>query len=124
ASSPVSSTLPESAGSSPAMIRRIVLLPDPDGPSSATSWPEGTSNETSSTAWKATNRFARFLTAMPIPLSLRFVGFHPPADRLHADQQGKRDAGQEQAGSVGALGIEAVDPVVDVEGGRLGPAED
>ena len=29
ASSPVSSTVPESAGSSPAMIRRIVLLPDP-----------------------------------------------------------------------------------------------
>ena len=29
------------------MIRRIVLLPEPEGPSRATSWPAGTSNETS-----------------------------------------------------------------------------
>ena len=32
------------------MIRKIVLLPEPDGPSNATSCPAGTSNETSSTA--------------------------------------------------------------------------
>ncbi len=64
ASSPVSSTSPESAASSPAMIRRIVLLPEPDGPSSATSWPAGTSNETPSTAWNEPNRLRRFLTAM------------------------------------------------------------
>ena len=37
-------------GSSPATIRNVVVLPHPDGPSSVTSWPGRTSNETSSTA--------------------------------------------------------------------------
>ena len=46
------------------MIRRIVLLPEPEGPSSATSWPDGTSNETSSTAWKLPYRFDRWRTMM------------------------------------------------------------
>ena len=46
------------------MIRRIVLLPEPDGPSKATSWPAGTSNETSSTAWNVPYRFERWRTAM------------------------------------------------------------
>src|SRR6185312_14037769 len=53
-----------SAGSSPAMIRRIVLLPDPDGPSSATSCPDGTSNDTPSTAWNEPNRFERLRTTI------------------------------------------------------------
>ena len=42
------------------MIRRIVLLPEPEGPSKATSWPAGTSNETSVTAWN-------------VPISLREI---------------------------------------------------
>ena len=44
----------------PGDIRRIVLLPDPDGPSRATSCPAGTSNETPSTAWNEPNRFEGF----------------------------------------------------------------
>src|SRR5262245_60204847 len=44
-------TLPESAISRPALVRRIVLFPEPEGPNKATNWPAWTSNETSSTAW-------------------------------------------------------------------------
>src|SRR5512135_740335 len=174
------------------MIRKIVLLPEPDGPSKATSWPDGTSNETPSTAWNRPNRFARFFTTMPTsappdsslstprrscpppasarglaaagacptsnrprrvgrPLAMstappgpskgltnirtftlkiswdsfrRLVGLDALAEHLHADQHDERDAGQQQAGGVGPLDVEALDAVVDVEGGRLGPAED
>src|SRR5262249_20764357 len=52
------------------MILRIVLLPEPEGPSKATSCPAGTSNETSSTAWNDPNRFTRSLTRMLIGLGL------------------------------------------------------
>ena len=84
ASSPVSSTSPASAGSSPAMIRRIVLLPDPDGPSSATSCPAGTSNETPSTAWKS--RTASRDSGPRCPRSISFGSSHQsdgrPSDAL------------------------------------------
>src|SRR6266576_936300 len=101
------------------MIRRIVLLPDPDGPNSATSWPAGTSNVTPSTAWNRPNRFERFLTAMPTSKNLGLGGWAPPTsagktrwaaptlyirvlvridplpELFHADQHDEGDAGQE-----------------------------
>ena len=43
---------------------------------------------------------------------------------LHADQEHERDTRQEDARGVGALGVEALDAVVDVQRGRLGPAQD
>ena len=43
-------TRPPVTASSPATIRNVVVLPQPDGPSSVTSSPCATSNETSSTA--------------------------------------------------------------------------
>src|SRR3977135_2777733 len=42
--------LPPLGSSSPATMRRVVVLPQPDGPSSVTSSPCATLNETSSTA--------------------------------------------------------------------------
>ena len=45
------------------------------------------------------------------------------ADGVHADQQDERDRRQHQAGGVGPFGVEALDAVVDVEGGRLGLAD-
>ena len=48
ASSPWNSTLPVSGTSSPAMMRSSVVLPEPDGPSSATSSPAGMSRFRSS----------------------------------------------------------------------------
>ena len=45
-SSPSNCTTPESAISNPAIIRKSVVLPEPDGPSSATSRPRGISRST------------------------------------------------------------------------------
>src|SRR5262245_894489 len=47
------------------MIRSTVLLPPPLGPSSATSSPLGTSNETLSTTLVAPNDFSRSRTTIP-----------------------------------------------------------
>ncbi len=49
-SSPPIRIRPSLGSSSPAIIRRIVVLPQPDGPSSVTSVPGATVNETSLTA--------------------------------------------------------------------------
>src|SRR3954454_23541990 len=95
------------------MIRRIVLLPEPVGPSGETSSPAGTSNETPSTTLYSPNRFERFFTTMPTsaspdlirsvpfaatgprprpwkgspaPSARLLVRFHAFAEHLHADQ--------------------------------------
>ena len=49
-SSPSTSTRPSSADSSPAMMRSSVVLPEPDGPSSVVTPPEGASKLASNTA--------------------------------------------------------------------------
>ena len=46
------------------MIRSSVVLPEPEGPSSASSEPAGTSRLTLSSAWKLPNRLLMFLTEM------------------------------------------------------------
>src|SRR5262245_763277 len=48
---------PSSGSTSPATIRRRVLLPQPDGPSSETNSPAAASHDTSSTATTAPNDF-------------------------------------------------------------------
>ena len=55
ASSPSNSTVPRSATSSPAMMRSSVVLPEPDGPSSASSAPSATVKLTSFSATKLPN---------------------------------------------------------------------
>ncbi len=47
---PPISTRPLVTASSPAAMRSVVVLPQPDGPSSVTSVPGSTANDTSSTA--------------------------------------------------------------------------
>ena len=47
---PFSQTSPEVGVSKPAIIRRMVVLPHPDGPSSEKNAPRGISSETSATA--------------------------------------------------------------------------
>jgi len=49
-SSPLIRIVPDDGSSRPASMRRIVVLPQPDGPSSVTSVPAPMSNETLSTA--------------------------------------------------------------------------
>src|SRR5580765_7825986 len=52
---------PESAFSRPATMRRIVLLPHPDGPSRTRNSPSATRNDTSLTASTLPNRLTRCL---------------------------------------------------------------
>ena len=56
---PSISTSPESANSNPATIRSAVVLPQPDGPSSATSSPGAMSSDISSSALVAPNARVR-----------------------------------------------------------------
>src|SRR5688572_6606630 len=49
---------PASFCSRPAIIRRVVVLPQPEGPSSVSSRPSGTASETSSTARTDPNRLS------------------------------------------------------------------
>ncbi len=56
------------------MVRSSVVLPEPDGPSSATSSPEETSSDTSSSAARPTYLFEMFSTRTCIRrLALRSV---------------------------------------------------
>src|SRR5687767_9619439 len=64
-------TTPESAVSSPAMIRRSVDLPPPDGPRRAVSWPVGRVTETSSRATKSPNFLVTLVTSMLMVCSFR-----------------------------------------------------
>src|SRR5215204_7026909 len=58
-SSPASVMVPEVGTSSPATIRSVVVLPHPDGPSSAKKDPAGTVRSSASTAAKSPYRFVR-----------------------------------------------------------------
>src|SRR5690606_21258089 len=74
---PRSSTSPESGSSNPAIILRVVVLPQPDGPRRAKNSPSSMVNDTSSTALNAaeprrsSNCLTRFLTSTagvpPVP---------------------------------------------------------
>src|SRR5258707_2641434 len=56
---PAIAIAPSSGASSPAMQRRIVVLPQPEGPSSARVWPSATSSETPSTAARPPKRLRK-----------------------------------------------------------------
>ena len=49
---PSISIVPAVGGMKPAIMRRVVVLPQPDGPSSDTNSPDCSSSEKSLTAWK------------------------------------------------------------------------
>src|SRR5215207_5273576 len=60
-------TDPASGTSSPAMMRRRVVFPDPDGPRRATSDPDGASTVTSSRTTFGPNRLQTFRAVMLMP---------------------------------------------------------
>src|SRR6478672_10042768 len=64
------------------MMRKRVVLPEPDGPSSATSWPAGMSRLRSSQTTVRPKRFCRWRTSMlieePSRCALRFSPSEPP----------------------------------------------
>ena len=61
------------------MMRSSVVLPEPDGPSSATSEPCGTSRLTLSTATKSPNRLVMLRTEIPTPAPSSRRGVAPVA---------------------------------------------
>src|SRR5213079_443240 len=65
-SMPLRRTSPEVGCSKPAIIRSVVVLPHPDGPSSEKNSPDGMSRSMPSTAVKLSNRFTR-LTSCTSP---------------------------------------------------------
>src|SRR5215218_5705967 len=85
-SCPASTTRPSSGVSKPASMRRSVVLPQPDGPSSAKNSPSRISSESRSTAAKPENRLLtaskrtstrdapRAAVNPPAPPVLRFAG--------------------------------------------------
>ena len=63
-SRPASSIAPAVGSSKPPIIRSVVVLPQPDGPSSATNRPRSISSDSSSTATTSSNRFVRPMRRM------------------------------------------------------------
>src|SRR6266536_663394 len=78
---------PAVGGSKPAIMRRVVVLPQPDGPRSAMSSPSAIRRERASTARTSPNRFVRELSVMPDKLVSRTPGSavarHPLVPNLH-----------------------------------------
>src|SRR5215510_13760313 len=78
------------------MIRSSVVLPDPDGPSNASSCPLGTSRVTSSRARNRSNRLLTLRTVMLMGL-LRFGELSPgPPFEGGLDEQGDEGEQREQ----------------------------
>src|SRR5678815_218930 len=63
------------------MMRKSVVLPEPDGPSSATSWPAGMSRLRSSQTTVAPKRFCRWRTSMLIAEPSRCAPRYSPSAR-------------------------------------------
>src|SRR6266581_5721192 len=95
--SPSKATSPVSGQSRPAMIRSSVVLPEPDGPSSASNSPSATFKSTPSSAVNAPNVLVRCLTSMlmrrssfvqmPFENGLR----HQRDQRQHRQQRSDRE---------------------------------
>src|SRR5437868_2530589 len=75
------------------MIRSSVVLPEPDGPSSASNSPLATFSSTSSSAVKAPNRFTIFLISIATQ-NLSFVKL--PFEEGFRDQRDQRQHGQQR----------------------------
>src|SRR5262249_33173180 len=96
---PATSISPAIGFSSPAIERSVVVLPQPEGPSSVNSFPSGTSNETFCAALTAPPRSLAYSVKSDLTLStfpsrsiLCFRNSEPPADELRQhDHQEQRD---------------------------------
>src|SRR3546814_195142 len=86
-SSPSSRILPEVGSSSPAIILSVVVLPQPEGPSSTKNSPFSMVKEESSTATKSVKRLCRFSSRISATSPLR---------KLADDHEGD-GAGQDHA---------------------------
>src|ERR1700730_1649663 len=88
ASSPSKKTWPPSGSSRPAMMRSRLVLPEPEGPSSATSSPVGTVMLTSSTARKDPKDLVTLRTSIDMRALRRDSRLEPGLD--HQGQDGEQ----------------------------------
>src|SRR5215470_2450551 len=103
-SSPPISMLPSSASSSPAIVRRRVVLPQPDGPTSTVNSPSGMSRSTPRTAWtprKCLCSRVTFSCAIdPCPLLAAHRAQGQAADQMalheHAEPDGRHERNDRQ----------------------------
>src|SRR5205085_12476195 len=84
--------LPASGHSRPAMMRSSVVLPEPEGPSSASSSPLSTRRSTLSSAVKSPKRLTMFLTSMVTMMPFQTAFEH---DLDH--QRDQREHGQKRS---------------------------
>src|SRR5258706_13882967 len=76
---PSSAMVPPVGYSSPAIMRSVVVLPQPEGPSSTTNLPLSSTSEEPRTAVKSAKRFCRFWILISL-MDLLLRG--PPRNRL------------------------------------------
>src|SRR5262245_12269048 len=97
---PATITSPAVVCSRPAIIRNVVVFPQPDGPSRHTTSPAATERSTSFTATKAPNflvAFLRSLVDMHATLPLDGAECHP-AQQMILQEEGDQDDGNEEQG--------------------------
>src|SRR5579862_6478860 len=128
ASSPPIRTRPDSGTSSPASTRSSVVLPEPDGPSSATNSPASIARSTRSTAGVLPNRQVMPSSAMavPCPLSTRglVLAAEPPLEEAFGDQRDQREEGEKSGDTEGGGEIVLIVEHLDMERQRVGQAAD
>src|SRR4051812_26257806 len=116
---------PESGSSSPAIMRRTVLLPEPLGPRSAVMAPSAAEKLTLSTARNDPNDFVRSLTSM-VPVTGRpFPGsamFAETFGRLDADEHDDGEEPERQCHDVALIVLELIECAEDEQRRRLGTA--
>src|SRR6266566_10082304 len=114
---------PSVTSSSPATMLRVVVLPQPEGPSSTVNDPSGTSRSIESTATTGPNSRRRLLsTTSAIALPLPHAG-QEPANQVPLRHQRDEDGGQRAEQGAGGHQAEALLPDI-VEAGDRGLQQD
>src|SRR3954462_8824790 len=116
ASFPAKSTEPGPAAPSPPITRRSVVLPEPEGPSSATSSPESIRTETLSSPTTLPQRLQTSRTSM---LMVPPFGGDSPFDDLPCDERHDADEREEGGHREGADLVVLVVENLDVERHRV-----
>src|SRR3954469_17700285 len=118
---------PESGSSSPAIMRKTVLLPEPLGPRSAVMAPSAAEKLTLSTARNDPNDFVRSLTSMvpatggPLPGSAMVA---ETFGRLDADEHDDGEKSQRERHDVALVILELIECAQDEQCGCLSAALD
>src|SRR5438552_232761 len=92
---PAMTTSPEVTRSSPAIIRNVVVLPQPEGPSRQTTSPAATFRSASRTATKSPNFLVIFLTSM-VDISALHGSEGDTSEQVVLQEEGDEEYGDEE----------------------------